>query len=196
MNAPRVPPVAGQLEPADVNEWGPAGAQAVEWAASQPWSTGHVGMFGSSWTAITQVGVASFRPKGLDAITPFNFATDLYRDIAYPGGVFNASFLTAYAAKLVKIAARTAKPSIASGARRCISDAGSFIPANKKYDIATNAAANPFYDGYYQTGPDERISRIDVPSSAARPGRTASYRRGQRRSSTTPWTRLRAGSSA
>jgi predicted acyl esterase len=153
-------------------------------------------MFGSSWTAITQVGVASFRPKGLDAITPFNFATDLYRDIAYPGGVVNASFLTAYAAKLVKIAARTAKPSIASGARRCISDAGSFIPANKKYDIATNAAANPFYDGYYQTGPDERISRIDVPSSAARPGRTASYRRGQRRSSTTPWTRLRAGSSA
>jgi predicted acyl esterase len=153
----------GVNDPADVNEWGPAGAQAVEWAASQPWSTGHVGMFGSSWTAITQVRVASFRPKGLDAITPFNFATHLYRDIAYPGGVFNASFLTAYEAKLVKIAARTAKPSIASGDRQCISDAGSYIPANKKYDIATNAAANPFYDGYYQTGPDERISRIDVP---------------------------------
>src|ERR1700729_2625160 len=36
----------------DVNEWGSAGAQVVRWAAAQPWSTGHVGMFGSSWTGI------------------------------------------------------------------------------------------------------------------------------------------------
>ena len=42
----------------DVNEWGRAGAQAVEWAARQPWSTGHVGMFGSSWPGISQLGVS------------------------------------------------------------------------------------------------------------------------------------------
>ena len=71
---------------ADVNDWGRAGAQAVEWAARQPWSTGHVGMFGSSWTGMTQLGVASFRPRGLDAITPFHVAGDLYRDVSYPGG--------------------------------------------------------------------------------------------------------------
>jgi uncharacterized protein len=54
----------GDNDITDVNEWGSAGAQVVEWAAAQPWSTGHVGMFGSSWTGITQLGVAGFRPKG------------------------------------------------------------------------------------------------------------------------------------
>jgi uncharacterized protein len=82
---------------ANVNEWGRAGAQVVDWAAAQPWSTGHVGMFGSSMTGITQLGVASFRPKGLDAVTPFHVATDIYRDVAYPGGVYNAKFLNYYA---------------------------------------------------------------------------------------------------
>ncbi len=94
---------------ANVNEWGPAGAQVVEWAAAQPWGTGHVGMFGSSMTGITQIGVASFRPKGLDAITPFHIATDLYRDIAYPGGVYNATFMKTYAAYLVEIDMQTAQ---------------------------------------------------------------------------------------
>jgi len=94
----------------DVNEWGRAGAQAVEWATAQTWSTGHVGMFGSSQTGISQRGVASFRPKGLDAITPFHIATDYYRDVAYPGGVLNSKFMKFYSAYLVTIDKQTATP--------------------------------------------------------------------------------------
>ncbi len=76
----------------DVNEWGRAAAQVVDWAARQPWSTGHVGMFGASWTGVTQLGIASFRPKGLDAITPFYVAADFYRDVLYLGGVYDSAF--------------------------------------------------------------------------------------------------------
>jgi len=153
----------GANDIANVNEWGRAGAQVVDWAAAQPWSTGHVGMFGSSMTGITQLGVASFRPKGLDAITPFHVATDIYRDVAYPGGVYNAKFLNFYAADLVKIDAQTARGAIGRGNKQCITDFRAHVPANRRYAINRNAAANPFEDGYWQTPPGEYLNRIEVP---------------------------------
>src|SRR4051794_29266316 len=68
------------------------GAAAVEWAARQSWSTGHVGMFGDSFPGLTQPGVAALHPAGLDAIAPWQIADDLYRDVAYPGGIANGEF--------------------------------------------------------------------------------------------------------
>ena len=65
------------------------GAAAIEWAAQQPWSNGHLGMLGDSFPGITQVGVAALRPPHLDAIAPFQVTTDLYRDVSYPGGITN-----------------------------------------------------------------------------------------------------------
>jgi uncharacterized protein len=148
---------------ADVNEWGRAGAQVVDWAAAQPWSTGHVGMFGSSMSGITQIGIASFRPKGLDAITPFHIATDIYRDVAYPGGVFDAKFLNFYAKYLVQIDAQTAHGEISKGNRQCSTDFRQHVRPNRRYSIAANARANPFDDAYYAASPGEHIGRIDVP---------------------------------
>jgi putative CocE/NonD family hydrolase len=148
---------------ADVNEWGAAGAQVVEWAAAQPWSTGHVGMFGSSWTGITQLGVASFRPKGLDAITPFHIVGDLYRDVAYPGGVYDATFMNNYSAGLVSADAQAAAPWIKSGDRQCIRDFRAHVTANRQHSIAPNMLANPFDNAYWQTSPASGIRRIDIP---------------------------------
>ena len=69
------------------------GAQVVEWAASQPWSTGHVGMWGNSYIGSTQLPIALLHPKGLDAIAPWHpTADDPYRSIGYPGGIYNAVF--------------------------------------------------------------------------------------------------------
>jgi predicted acyl esterase len=147
----------------NVNEWGRAGAQVVDWAARQPWSTGHVGMFGSSMTGITQIGIASFRPKGLDAITPFHIATDFYRDVAYPGGVYNAQFLNLYARELVMIDAQAAHARIAKGDRQCARDFHMHVPLNRRYSIARNAPRHPFDDSYWQTAPAERLDRVDVP---------------------------------
>ncbi len=41
---------------------------SVEWAASQPWSTGSVGMYGKSYDAFTGVMGEAVQPKGLKAI--------------------------------------------------------------------------------------------------------------------------------
>ena len=147
----------------NVNEWGRAGAQVVEWAARQPWSTGHVGMFGSSWTGVTQLGIASFRPKGLDAITPFYVAADFYRDVFYLGGVYESAFANFYAAGLVKVDAQAAHARIARRDRQCARDFRTHVPLNRKYSIARNMPAHPFDDSYWQATPASRLSGIDVP---------------------------------
>lgn len=43
----------------------------VEWAATQPWSNGKVGLLGISYYAGSQWRVAARKPKGLAAIVPW-----------------------------------------------------------------------------------------------------------------------------
>jgi putative CocE/NonD family hydrolase len=74
------------------------GADAVEWAARQPWSNGRVGMIGISFGAITQLLTAAQRPPHLRAITPDSATSDLYRDVVYPGGVLEYDFTFAWTA--------------------------------------------------------------------------------------------------
>src|SRR3954468_21711425 len=81
----------GTFDAMTPQEWSD-GAAAIEWAARQPWSNGHLGMFGDSFPGITQVGVAGLRPAHLDAIAPFQVATDIYRDAGFPGGIQNTGF--------------------------------------------------------------------------------------------------------
>ncbi|MBI2170072.1 MAG: CocE/NonD family hydrolase [Actinobacteria bacterium] len=69
------------------------GYEVVEWAAAQPWSSGDVGMFGFSAPAISQLVTAATKPPHLRAISPSDVTTDLYRDVAYPGGILNTAFV-------------------------------------------------------------------------------------------------------
>ncbi len=52
---------------------------AVEWAASQPWSTGKVGMYGKSYDAVTGLVGEALHPKGLTAVVAQEPVYDLYR---------------------------------------------------------------------------------------------------------------------
>ena len=51
----------------------------VTWAASQPWSTGKVGMYGKSYDANTGALGAALRPEGLAAVVAQQIAPDRYR---------------------------------------------------------------------------------------------------------------------
>jgi predicted acyl esterase len=72
-------------------------AEVIEWAAAQPWSSGRVGLNGVSYLAISQWKVAALRPKSLAAICPWEGFSDVYRDIAYPGGVRDDGFIDFWA---------------------------------------------------------------------------------------------------
>ena len=63
---------AGPGEQADV-------VNAVQWAASQPWSTGKVGMYGKSYDALTGLIGVDQRPAGLDAVVSQEPVYDVYR---------------------------------------------------------------------------------------------------------------------
>jgi uncharacterized protein len=52
---------------------------AVKWAASQPWSTGKVAMYGKSYDANTGVMGAALRPEGLAAVIAQQIAPHRYR---------------------------------------------------------------------------------------------------------------------
>jgi len=62
------------------------GADAIAWAASQPWSNGQVGMFGVSYQGLTQWQAAREQPAALRAIAPSQ--TPGWHFYPYQGGAF------------------------------------------------------------------------------------------------------------
>lgn len=65
---------------------------AIEWAGTQPWSNGHVGLWGMSYLAITQHMVASLQPPHLSAMIALGTDGDLYNEAFYGGGLFGEGF--------------------------------------------------------------------------------------------------------
>ncbi len=62
------------------------GADAITWAASQPWSSGQVGMFGVSYQGLTQWQAAREQPAALRAIAPSQ--SPGWHVYPYQGGAF------------------------------------------------------------------------------------------------------------
>lgn len=67
----------------------------VEWAASQPWCDGNVGMLGVSYFAMAQLAAAVTRPPHLKAIVPFLTTDDVYEAV-WHHGLLNAGFISAW----------------------------------------------------------------------------------------------------
>jgi uncharacterized protein len=67
---------------------------AIEWAGTQPWSNGNVGLWGMSYLAITQHTVASLAPPHLKAMIALGTDADLYNEAIYGGGLFGEGFWT------------------------------------------------------------------------------------------------------
>ncbi|MEJ2867753.1 CocE/NonD family hydrolase [Actinomycetospora sp. OC33-EN08] len=87
--AGRSPGHLDMLSPREVRDY----HDAVEWAGTQPWSTGRVGLNGISYYAINQWLVASLQPPHLAAMIPWEGAADFYRDFARHGGILSNAFL-------------------------------------------------------------------------------------------------------
>ena len=66
---------------------------AIEWAGTQGWSSGKVGLLGVSYLAIKQWQVAALQPPHLAAIIPWEGMFDHYRDLYRHGGIYSSFFL-------------------------------------------------------------------------------------------------------
>ena len=65
---------------------------AIEWAGTQSWSNGRVGLSGVSYLAQLQWRVAELNPPHLAAINPWEGWTDTYREVATHGGIPDTHF--------------------------------------------------------------------------------------------------------
>jgi putative CocE/NonD family hydrolase len=155
----------GTFDPFTAQEWRD-GAAAVEWAAKQSWSTGHVGLFGDSFPGITQLGVAGQRPPHLDAIAPFQVTTDIYRDVGYPGGIPNTGFGAFWgvgdqpAASNEAFVERTAQ----HGDATCAGAQPAIVASQPTNNIALNGLLHPYDDAYWRARrPGATADRINVP---------------------------------
>jgi putative CocE/NonD family hydrolase len=88
-------PGAGK-SPGVLGIWGIDEAEAfydaIEWAGTQPWSNGNVGLWGMSYYAVSQHAVASLHPPHLKAMIAIGTDADLYEEVMYTGGILNEEF--------------------------------------------------------------------------------------------------------
>jgi len=89
---------AGVLRPKDAEDY----YDLIEWSASQPWCTGRVGLLGVSYLAMSQWEVAALKPPHLRAIVPWEGASDLYRELAFHGGIPETKFVPTWFRNRIK----------------------------------------------------------------------------------------------
>ncbi len=89
---------AGVLRQQDAEDY----YDLIEWAASQPWCAGRVGLMGVSYLAMSQWHVAALKPPHLSAVIPWEGATDLYRELAFHGGIPETKFVPLWSENRIK----------------------------------------------------------------------------------------------
>ncbi|WP_221937662.1 CocE/NonD family hydrolase [Variovorax sp. KBS0712] len=62
---------------------------SIEWAGTQPWSTGKVAVMGISYYAIMAWRAAQSHPSHLAAVLPWEGLLDVYRDLSRHGGILS-----------------------------------------------------------------------------------------------------------
>src|SRR5437868_9928067 len=123
----------------------------VEWAARQPWSNGHVALYGYSYSAITSLLGAALQPPHLDAGVVGHPPTDPYRDVVWHNGLYDQAFIAGW------FAGQTATQAVGLGAQPQYLD-------RAQQQFALETAQIP-YDGpaYQERSALAKMGHIHVP---------------------------------
>lgn len=144
--------------------------QCVEWAGTQPWSNGKVGINGISYYAMNQWVVGALRPPHLAALCIWEGAADYYRDLCRHGGILS-DFLQSWHPRQVASVQHGVGE---RGARSVIT--GELVAGPEtlsKEELAGNCADTPgepkrrvLIDDYYRMRTAD-VSRIEAPLLSA-----------------------------
>ncbi len=137
-------------------------AEAIAWLASQPWCSGNVGMFGTSYGGFNSFQLACERPAGLGAIIPIYATDDRYTDdVHYMGGAFKWIDQVDYCAYMTPMNALPPVPEIWGAEWR--TEWLRRIDEHEPWQLTW--MAHPHDDDYWRHGsvrPD--YDRIDIPT--------------------------------
>jgi len=126
----------------------------IEWIAAQDWCSGKVGMLGESLLAWVQWFAACQQPPHLACILPWDAGADMYRDVAWHGGMMSVGFPTAWHMWEIRGHYRLGLP-----ARL---DTAPENPDMGRWDLVWNVMNHPTYDEFWKLrNPD--FARIEVP---------------------------------
>jgi uncharacterized protein len=93
--------------------------RVIAWLAAQPWSTGAVGMYGTSYSGFNSLQVAAERPPALKAIVAIYATDDRYTDdVHYVGGALRLLDLVDYPLYMVALNALPPVPALAGAGWR------------------------------------------------------------------------------
>lgn len=113
------------------------GYDMVEWAGTQPWSNGKVGMNGVSYLGWTQWKIASMNPPHLAAINPWEGASDFYRELVFHGGI-RSNFTAMFPGTMCR-------------------------PTNRAENLLAMAREHPLFDDYWASK-NADLEKITVPA--------------------------------
>jgi predicted acyl esterase len=140
--------------------------RCIEWAGTQDWSNGKVGMLGISYYAINQWRVATKRPPHLAAIIPWEGFNDFYRDPSYHGGI-----LCEFMKRWAPIQALTVQHGLGERARKNPNTGESVagpvtLPeaelTKNRADPHTDLRAHPLDDAWHRARSAD-LSKVTVP---------------------------------
>jgi putative CocE/NonD family hydrolase len=78
------------------------GYDAIEWAATLPWSNGMVGTVGQSYLGLVQYFAAAERPPHLKAMSPVSGPVTYFENFTYRRGVFELAWVLCYFASMAR----------------------------------------------------------------------------------------------
>lgn len=142
----------------------------IEWAGTQSWSNGRVGLLGISYYAMNQWQVAALRPPHLAAICPWEGASDFYRDLSHHGGIFSNAFVELWFPKQILSVQNGNAQSPYIDREMSTTTTGTALDPeilrSNRTDIIEELRAHPLDDGWY----DSRtavLADIEVPLLSA-----------------------------
>jgi putative CocE/NonD family hydrolase len=68
----------------------------VDWVTQQPWSDGRIAAYGISYEGVAADWLGALRREPVQAVVPAYSYSDIYLDVALPGGIRNNRFLRAW----------------------------------------------------------------------------------------------------
>ena len=160
--------------PGDLDVWSAREAQdlyeCVEWAGTQAWSNGKVGINGISYYAMNQWNVGALQPPHLAALCIWEGSSDYYRELCRHGGILS-DFLNSWHPRQVAgvqngVGTRGAKSMVTGelvAGPETLSDAEL---AKTRADIPGEAKRRRFHDDYYAAR-TAAVEKIEAPLLSA-----------------------------